>query len=52
MVQIVVLVVFFSALTIGAVIAVLAGRMPTAEALAEQDQTRWSRYQRSVSGER
>jgi hypothetical protein len=48
MVQIVIFVVFFVALALGALIAELAGHLPTAKDLAEQDQRRWSRYQRAV----
>jgi hypothetical protein len=48
MTEIVVLVVFFTALAIGALLAELFGRLPTAKELADQDQALWSRYKRTL----
>ncbi|MGH9085154.1 MAG: hypothetical protein ACRDYW_06840 [Acidimicrobiales bacterium] len=39
---------FFGGLVVGGVIADAAGRLPTAEELAAQDQRRFARYERAV----
>jgi hypothetical protein len=48
MIQIVLLVVFFGGLTVGAIVADALGRLPTAEQLAAEDRERLQRYQREV----
>ena len=48
MAEVVLIVAFFSALTIGGVGAALLGRMPSAQQLEAQDQERYDRYQRTL----
>ena len=48
MVQLVVMIVFFVVLAAGSVIAALAGRLPTAKQLAEEDEERFARYKRAL----
>ena len=42
------IVVFFVALAVGSIAAEMAGRLPTAKQLAEQDEARWVRYRRAL----
>jgi hypothetical protein len=48
MVQVVIMSVFFVMLAAGAIAAVLAGRLPTAEQLAEEDRVRFARYKHAL----
>jgi len=48
MVELVVIIVFFVLLAVGGVAAALAGRLPTAKRLAEEDEERFARYKRAV----
>jgi hypothetical protein len=48
MVQVVIVIVFFVALSAGSILAALACRLPTAGELAEQDQARFARYERAL----
>jgi hypothetical protein len=48
MIGIVIIIVFFVALAVGGVAAAIAGRLPTAKQLAEEDEERWARYKRAL----
>ena len=48
MIEVVIMIVFFVALAAGSVTAALAGRLPTAKQLAEQDEARFARYKRAL----
>jgi hypothetical protein len=48
MVQLVIMIVFFVLLAAGSITAALAGRLPTAKRLAEEDETRAARYKRAL----
>lgn len=48
MLEVVILVVFFVVLGVGAVAAAQLRLLPTAKLLAHEDEVRWARYQRAV----
>jgi hypothetical protein len=48
MIALVIMIVFFVVLAVGGVAAAMAGRLPTAKQLAEEDEERFARYKRAL----
>ena len=48
MIEVVIIILFFVALTVGSIAAAIAGRLPTATQLAQEDEVRWARYKRAL----
>lgn len=48
MIELVIIIIFFVVLSVGGVAAAMAGRLPTAKQLAEEDQARFARYKRAL----
>jgi hypothetical protein len=48
MVELVIIIVFFVMLAVDGAAAVLAGRLPTAKRLAEEDEERFARYKSAL----